>query len=103
MFISNDEKKYLFDQIKLLTTVSEKLIQMESRLNLWEGNVHSLYTETRSLETKTRSLESKFDALSLMVQAKQKIKQPMTPEQKEKQRGYAKAYHDRQKALKELA
>jgi hypothetical protein len=88
MFISNDEKKYLFDQIKLLTTVSEKLEQMESRLNLWEA--------------KTCSLESKFDALFLMVQAKQKIKKPMTPEQKEKQRGYAKAYHDRQKALKEL-
>jgi hypothetical protein len=100
MFISNDEKKYLFNQIKLLTTVSEKLEQMESRLNLWEDNVRSLYTETRSLEAKVRALEVKFDTLYEMVEYKKKTKKPLTTEQKEKQRGYSKAYYARQKALR---
>jgi IS30 family transposase len=86
MFISNEEKKYLFNQIKLLTTVSEKLEQVESRLNLWEFKV--------------RALEVKFDTLYEMVEYKKKTTKPLTPEQKEKQRGYAKAYHARQKALR---
>lgn len=86
MFISNEEKKYLFDQIKSLTTVSEKLEQMESRLNLWEFKV--------------RALEVKFDTLYQMCSKPKKVKQPLTFEQKEKQRGYMRTYNAKQKALR---
>jgi hypothetical protein len=86
MFISNEEKKYLFDQIKLLITMTEKLNQVESRLGFWEF--------------KGRALEVKFDTLYDMLEYKKKTKKPLTPEQKEKQRGYSKAYYARQKALR---
>jgi hypothetical protein len=89
MFISNEEKKYLFDQIKLLATVSEKLEQAESRLCFWE--------------TKARCLETKFETLYQIIAPKFKPKKPLTPEQKEKQKGYSKAYYARQKAKKALA
>jgi IS30 family transposase len=86
MFISNEEKKYLFDQIKLLTTVSEKLQQTESRVIFWEA--------------KARSLEAKFETLYQMVEWKKKPKKVLTEEQKEKQRGYMRTYNAKKKALR---
>lgn len=86
MFISNDEKRYLFDQIKLLTAVSEKLESMESRVIFWEAKI--------------RSLEAKFDTLYQVVASKQKAKKPLTPEQRAKQREYMKRYTEKKKAEK---
>ena len=54
MFISNDEKRYLFDQVKLLTTLSEKVEKLESQVIFWQA--------------KTRSLDGKVDTLFQIVQ-----------------------------------
>jgi dephospho-CoA kinase len=84
MFISNDEKKYLFDQIKLLTTFSETLNKLETRVIFWEAKV--------------RALEGKVETLYQI--ASNKPKKPKTLAQKAKQREYMRKYVARKKAEK---
>jgi dephospho-CoA kinase len=84
MFISNDEKKYLFDQIKTLTTVLDTLKKMESRVIFWEAKV--------------RALEGKVDTIQQI--AASKPKKPKTLAQKAKQREYMRKYVARKKAEK---
>jgi hypothetical protein len=90
MFISNDEKKYLFDRIKLveaLTNVLETLKKMESRVIFWEA--------------KNRSLESKVDTLFAIAATKpKKPKKPLTLAQKAKQAEYMRRYMAKKKAAK---
>jgi dephospho-CoA kinase len=84
MFISKQEKQYLFDQIKTLTTVSETLKKLESRVIFWEAKV--------------RSLEGQVDTLQQI--AASKPKKPKTLAQKAKQREYMRKYVARKKAEK---
>jgi hypothetical protein len=84
MFISNDEKKYLFDQIKTLTTVSDTLKKMESRVIFWEAKV--------------RALEGQVDTLQQI--AASKPKKPKTLAQKKKQAEYMRRYMAKKKAAK---
>ena len=84
MFISNDEKKYLFDQIKLLTTFSETLNKLETRVIFWEAKV--------------RALEGKVETLYQI--ASNKPKKPKTAAQKTKQREYMRKYMAKKKAAK---
>ena len=84
MFILNEEKKYLFDQIKALTTVSETLKKLESRVIFWEAKI--------------RSLEGQVDTLQQI--AAFKPKKPKTLAQKAKQREYMRKYVARKKAEK---
>jgi hypothetical protein len=89
MFISNEEKKYLFDQIKGLTSFSEALNKLESRVIFWEAKV--------------RSLEAKVDTLFQIASNKpKKPKKPLTAAQKAKQREYMKRYKAK-KAAEKLA
>lgn len=92
MFISSEEKKYLFDQIKQLTTVTEKLDKLQSRVIFWEAKV-------RSLETKVDTLNQ----IALHKSAKpKKPKKPLTDAQRIKQAQYMKAYHAKKRAEKAL-
>ena len=87
MFISNDEKKYLFDQIKTLITVTDKLEKLQSRVVFWEAKI--------------RALESKVETLYQIVSHKPtKPKKPKTLAQKAKQREYMRKYVARKKAEK---
>lgn len=89
MFISNDEKRYLFDQVKLLTTLSEKVEKLESQVIFWQA--------------KTRSLDGKVDTLFQIASEKpKKPKKVLTPEQKAKQREYMRTYNAKKKAQKAL-
>ena len=90
MFISYHEKKVIKDQIAALnvtlaeTSVSVK--EMESRLMFWEA--------------KCRVLESKLDAAYEILSKPKKAKKPLTPEQRERQREYVRAYNARKRAEK---
>ena len=87
MFISNDEKKYLFDQVKQLTAMAEKLDKLESQVIFWQA--------------KTRSLEGKIDTLFAIASAKpKKPKKPLTVAQKAKQAEYMRKYTAKKRAEK---
>ena len=90
MFISNEEKRYLFDQIKQLTTLAEKVEKLESQVIFWQAKV--------------RSSEAKVDTLYQIVSNKPaKPTKPKTAAQKAKQREYARKYYAKKKAEKEKA
>lgn len=90
MFISNAEKRYLFDQIKQLTTLAEKVEKLESQVIFWQAKV--------------RSLDGKVDTLFEIAATKPtKPKKPKTAAQKAKQREYARKYYAKKKAQKEQA
>lgn len=82
MFISNEEKRYLFDQIKQLTAIAETVNKLESQVIFWQAKV--------------RALEGKVDTMHQVAQ--KKPTKPKTAAQKAKQREYMKAYHARKKA-----
>ena len=84
MFISNEEKRYLFDQVKLLTALAEKVDKLESQVIFWQA--------------KTRSLEGKIETANEI--AKTKPKKPKTAAQKAKQREYMRKYMAKKKAEK---
>ena len=86
MFISRDEKKYLFDQIKSLASdqslMSSEIIVLKGKLKAAEGNIFVLKQIVEFNKTKS------------------KPKKILTAAQKAKQREYQKAYNERQKAKK---
>jgi hypothetical protein len=86
MFISRDEKRYLFDQIKALANeqslMSSEIIVLKGKLKAAEGNIFVLKQIVEFNKTKS------------------KPKNILTAAQKEKQRQYQKAYNERQKAKK---
>ena len=84
MFISNEEKRYLFDQIKQLATLAEKVDKLESQVIFWQA--------------KTRSLEGRIDTVNQI--ATTKPKKPKTAAQKAKQREYMRKYTARKRAEK---
>lgn len=90
MFISYHEKKAIKDQIAALNVTfadaSASVKEMESRLMFWEG--------------KCRALEAKVQTLHEILLKQKKAKRILTPEQKEKQREYVRAYNARKKAEK---
>jgi hypothetical protein len=90
MFISNEEKKYLFDQIKALgkeqSLMSSEITVLKGKLKAAEGNIFVL----KQIEEMNR--------ISLKV--KPKPKKVLTPEQKIKQREYMKKYTARKRAEK---
>ena len=88
MFISNDEKRYLFDQVKLLTTLSEKVEKLESQVIFWQAKV--------------RASEGKVDTLFQITSVKPKPKKVQTPEQKARQKVYSRRYYEKKKAEKAL-
>jgi len=84
MFISNDEKRYLFDQIKQLTALAEKVEKLESQVIFWQAKV--------------RSYEGKVDTLFQIASVKPK--KPKTEAQKAKQREYMRTYKAKKLAEK---
>lgn len=87
MFISNDEKRYLFEQVKLLTALAEKVEKLESQVIFWQA--------------KTRSLDGKVDTLyQIASQKPTKPKKPKTAAQKAKQAEYMRKYTAKKRAEK---
>lgn len=84
MFISNEEKRYLFDQIKQLNALSEKVEKLESQVIFWQA--------------KTRTLEGQANTLFSIASAKPK--KPKTEAQKAKQREYMRTYKAKKLAEK---
>jgi len=86
MFISKDEKRYLFETIKVLISdvrdATNEIIVLKGKLKAAEGNIFVLKQIVEFNKTKS------------------KPKKPMTAAQKAKQRQYQKAYNERQKAKK---
>jgi hypothetical protein len=84
MFISNDEKKYLFDQIKALareqSSAVTEITMLKAKLKAAEGNILVLKEITN--------------------QSKVKPKKPKTLAQKTKQREYMRKYVARKRAEK---
>ena len=84
MFISNDEKKYLFDQIKALareqSIMASDITFLKAKLKTAEGNILVLKEITN--------------------QSKVKPKKPKTLAQKTKQREYMRKYVARKRAEK---
>lgn len=87
MFISREEKRYLFEQIKLLADMADRVQKLESQVIFWQA--------------KTRALEGKVDTLFSI--AATKPKKPKTAAQKAKQREYMRTYNAKKKAQKEQA
>lgn len=85
MFISNADKQYLIDQVKVLVR-----------------DMNAASAEITMLKGKVRALEGGF--LVLREEAKQtktkKPKKPLTEAQKAKNRDYQRAYQARRKAQK---
>lgn len=90
MFISKEEKKYLFDQIKELkkdlSLASSEIIVLKGKLKAAEGNIFVL----KQIEEMNR----------ISSKVKPKPKKVLTPEQKIKQREYMKKYTARKRAEK---
>jgi len=90
MFISKEEKKYLFDQIKELkkdlSLASSEIIVLKGKLKAAEGNIFVL------------KQNEEMNRISSKV--KPKPKKVLTPEQKIKQREYMKKYTARKRAEK---
>jgi len=91
MFISNDEKKYLFDQIKGLakeqSLMSSEITLLKGKLKGAEGNIFVL-KQIIDMNRISSVLE------------KQKTKKPKTEAQKAKQREYMRKYMAKKKAEK---
>lgn len=88
MFISNDEKKYLFDQVKNL-----------------QNNISDMTSEILFLKGRVKALTMTVSVLQQIVEAnkaKPKPKKVLTPEQKLKQREYMRRYLAKKKAQKAL-
>jgi regulator of replication initiation timing len=84
MFISNDEKKYLFDQIKALSREQSSAV-----------------TEITMLKAKLKAAEGNILVLKQIVEHNRvKPKKPKTLAQKAKQREYMRKYVARKKAEK---
>ena len=84
MFISNDEKKYLFDQIKALAREQSSAV-----------------TEITMLKAKLKAAEGNILVLKQIVEHNRvKPKKPKTLAQKAKQREYMRKYVARKKAEK---
>jgi hypothetical protein len=79
MFISNEDKQYLFDKAKL---------------------AESLIKEVSLMASKITSLTAKVLILEQELVKPKKVKKPLTAAQKAKQREYQKAYNERQKIKK---
>lgn len=92
MFISNDEKKYLFDQIKALgkeqSLMSSEITVLKGKLKAAEANIFVL----KQIEDMNR----------ISSKVKPKPKKVLTPEQKAKQREYMRTYNAKKKAQKAL-
>ena len=90
MFISYNEKKDIKDQISSMnaafTDAVTRLDELESRVRLWEAHC--------------RHVESKLGKLSQSLLKPEKVKRTLTPEQRERQRAYVRAYNARKKAEK---
>ena len=84
MFISNEEKKYLFDQIKLVAALSKDMSLAASEITM--------------LRAKVKVLEAK----PAPVVKKKYPKKPLTAAQREKQRQYMRTYLAKKKAQKAL-
>jgi hypothetical protein len=87
MFISNEEKKYLFDQIKLVEALTKdmslaasEITVLKGKLKAAEGNIFVLKEEAK--------------------QIKAKPKKPKTLAQKAKQAEYMRKYTARKRAEK---
>jgi len=76
MFISSEEKQYLFDKAKL---------------------AESLIKEVSLMASKITSLTAKVTILETELAKAIKAKKPKTPEQIERQRQHQRAYNERQK------
>jgi len=91
MFISNDEKKYLFDQIKALASeqshMASEIIVLKGKLKAAEGNIFVL----KQIEDMNR--------MSSAIE-KVKPKKPKTAAQKAKQAEYMRKYTARKRAEK---
>ena len=90
MFISYHEKKVIKDQISSMNTAfsdaATKLDELDSRVRL--------------LEAHCRHLDMKLEKVCQSLLEPKKAKRILTPEQKEKQREYVRAYNARKKAEK---
>ena len=84
MFISNEEKKYLFDQIKLVAALSKDMSLAASEITM--------------LRAKVKVLEAR----PIPAVKKKYPKKPLTPAQKLKQREYMRTYNAKKKAKKAL-
>jgi hypothetical protein len=86
MFISREEKRYLFETIKVLISdvrdATNEIIVLKGKLKAAEGNIFVLKQIVEFNKTKS------------------KPKKTLTAAQKAKQRQYQKAYNERQKAKK---
>lgn len=88
MFISNDEKKYLFNQIKNL-----------------QNSVSDMGSEILYLKGRVKALNMTVSIIQQIVEAnkvKPKPKKVLTPEQKIRQREYMRKYMAKKKAQKAL-
>jgi len=90
MFISNDEKKYLFDQIKALANeqshMASEIIVLKGKLKAAEGNIFVL--------------KQIVDSNRIASAEKPKLKKPKTAAQKAKQAEYMRKYTARKRAEK---
>jgi len=90
MFISNDEKKYLFDQIKALASeqnhMASEIIVLKGKLKAAEGNIFVL--------------KQVVDSNRISSAEKPKLKKPKTAAQKAKQAEYMRKYTARKRAEK---
>jgi hypothetical protein len=87
MFISNDEKKYLFDRIKLVEALTK--------------DISLAATEITVLKAKLKAAEGNILVLKQIVEHNRvKPKKPKTLAQKAKQREYMRKYVARKKAEK---
>jgi len=82
MFISSEEKKYLFDQIKLVAALSKDMSLAASEITM--------------LRAKIKVLEAR----PVPVVRKKYPKKPLTDAQRAKQAEYMKTYHAKKKAEK---
>jgi hypothetical protein len=87
MFISNEEKKYLFDRIKLVEALTK--------------DISLAATEITVLKAKLKAAEGNILVLKQIVEHNRvKPKKPKTLAQKAKQREYMRKYVARKKAEK---
>lgn len=83
MFISNADKQYLIDQVKVLVR-----------------DMNAASAEITMLKGKVRALEGGFLVLREEAKQTKKPKKPLTEAQKAKNRDYQRAYQARRKAQK---
>lgn len=97
MFISNDEKRYLFETIKVLISdvrdATNEIIVLKGKLKAAEGNIFVL----KQIVDSNRLASAEIPKLR-----KKKPKKVLTPEQKIRQREYMRKYMAKKKAQKAL-